>query len=168
MLQVWHYKIIHNQNSWNGCYTRVMKITILTVGKAHDRTLAGAIADYQLRLQKNVRLEWVFVPVSEKYQESTGLLKQLQGYVILLDETGGTLTTPQFAQRLEGLQNSSVKELTIVIGGAYGVTDAVKNRADFIWSLSPLVFPHQLVRLILVEQLYRAYDILSGGQYHHR
>jgi 23S rRNA (pseudouridine1915-N3)-methyltransferase len=144
-----------------------MKITILTVGKAHDRTLADAIAEYQLRLQNQVKLQWVFISVSEKQQESAELLKRLRGYVILLDETGTMLTTPQFAEHLERLQNNSVKELMIVIGGSYGVSETVKNRADFVWSLSHLVFPHQLVRLILAEQLYRAYDLLAGGRYHH-
>jgi 23S rRNA (pseudouridine1915-N3)-methyltransferase len=144
-----------------------MKITILTVGKAHDRTLADAIAEYQLRLQNQVKLQWVFISVSEKQQESAELLKRLRGYVILLDETGTMLTTPQFAEHLERLQNNSVKELMIVIGGSYGVSETVKNRADFVWSLSRLVFPHQLVRLILAEQLYRAYDLLAGGRYHH-
>jgi 23S rRNA (pseudouridine1915-N3)-methyltransferase len=144
-----------------------MKITILTVGKAHDRTLADAIAEYQLRLQNQVKLQWVFISVSEKQQESAELLKRLRGYVILLDETGTMLTTPQFAEHLERLQNNSVKELMIVIGGSYGVNEAVKNRADFVWSLSRLVFPHQLVRLIVAEQLYRAYDLLAGGRYHH-
>jgi 23S rRNA (pseudouridine1915-N3)-methyltransferase len=144
-----------------------MKITILTVGKAHDRTLTDAIAEYQSRLQNQVKLQWVFIPVSEKQQESAKLLKRLRGYVILLDETGTMLNTPQFAEQLERLQNSSVKELMIVIGGSYGVNEAVKNRADFVWSLSRLVFPHQLVRLIVAEQLYRAYDLLAGGRYHH-
>jgi 23S rRNA (pseudouridine1915-N3)-methyltransferase len=144
-----------------------MKITILTVGKAHDRTLADAIAEYQLRLQNQVKLQWVFIPVSEKQQESAELLKRLRSYVILLDETGTMLSTPQFAEHLEQLQNNSVKELMIVIGGSYGVNDAVKNRADFVWSLSSLIFPHQLVRLLVAEQLYRAYDLLSGGRYHH-
>jgi 23S rRNA (pseudouridine1915-N3)-methyltransferase len=144
-----------------------MKITILTVGKAHDRGLSGTISEYQLRLQKHTKLEWMFIPVSDKNQESHGILKQLRGYVILLDETGSLITSPELSERLEKLQNSAAKELTVVIGGAFGVNDAVKQRADFIWSLSPLVFPHQLVRLIVIEQLYRAFDLLSGGKYHH-
>src|SRR5690606_32581677 len=108
------------------------------------------IETYQTRLKKHCRLEWYLIPVSEKEQESQRILSRLKGYVIVLDETGELLRTPDIAARIEQLQNTAVKELVVVIGGAFGVTDAVKQRADFVWSLSPLVFPHQLVRLILV------------------
>jgi 23S rRNA (pseudouridine1915-N3)-methyltransferase len=144
-----------------------MKITIISVGKQHDSTISEAIATYETRLKKHCNLAWELIPPSDKGQESRRILDRLRGYVILLDETGVMLSTPDVSARIERLQNDSVKELIIVIGGAYGVTDELKQRADLVWSLSPLVFPHQLVRLILVEQLYRAYDLLSGGKYHH-
>lgn len=144
-----------------------MHITVLCVGKAHDKHLVDAINTYQQRLGKFVRLDWEYIPASSKDEESQRITKRLDGYVILLDEIGESFTSPQIAQKIESLQNDSVKNLTIVIGGAFGVSDDVRASADLVWSLSPLVFPHQLVRLILVEQLYRAYDILAGGQYHH-
>lgn len=144
-----------------------MKITIISVGKPHDSTISEAIATYETRLKKHCSLAWELIPPSDKGQESRRILDRLKGYVILLDETGRLLSTPDVSAHIERLQNGSIKELSIVIGGAYGVSDELNQRADFVWSLSPLVFPHQLVRLILVEQLYRAYDLLSGGKYHH-
>lgn len=144
-----------------------MHITIVTVGKAHDAALKDAIGVYETRLSKHVKIMWRLVSPSDVQTEGRQIEKLLDGYVILLDESGELISTPQLASKLEGLQNASVSRLTLVIGGAYGVTDALKSRADYVWSLSPLVFPHQLVRLLLTEQLYRAYDILAGGRYHH-
>lgn len=144
-----------------------MHITIVTVGKAHDAALKDAIGVYETRLSKHVKTVWRLVSPSDVQNEGRQIEKLLDGYVILLDESGELISTPQLASKLEGLQNASVSRLTFVIGGAYGVTDTLKSRVDYVWSLSPLVFPHQLVRLVLAEQLYRAYDILAGGRYHH-
>lgn len=144
-----------------------MHITIVTVGKAHDPSLKDAIGIYETRLSKHARLTWKLVGSSDIQTEGRQIEKLLDGYIILLDESGELISTPQLANKLESLQNASVSRLTFVIGGAYGVTDALKTRADYVWSLSPLVFPHQLVRVLLAEQLYRAYDILAGGRYHH-
>lgn len=144
-----------------------MKVTVLVVGKQHDVLYEAAISDFQNRLKRYCAVSWEYIPSSTKEDESTALLKRSRGYLILLDETGELYTTPQLAAKIELLQNRATKELTIIIGGAFGVTDEVKQAADFVWSLSPLVFPHQLVRLLLTEQLYRAYDILHNGKYHH-
>lgn len=86
-------------------------------------------------------------------------------YVILLDEIGKNISSPELSTILE--RQFAHSHVTLVIGGAYGVTPELQQRADFIWSLSRLVFPHQLVRLLLVEQLYRAQEIKNGGKYHH-
>lgn len=144
-----------------------MKITIVSVGKSHDPLLRDAIAAYEARLKKYASISWLLIPSSSPESETVQIQKHLSGMVVLLDETGTLLTTPALADMFESAQNTSVKQLTCIIGGAYGVSDEVKRRADFTWSLSPLVFPHQLVRLMLVEQLYRAYDILHNGKYHH-
>ena len=85
---------------------------------------------------------------------------------MLLDERGQNVDSPALASRLQGAFDSS-KQVAVIIGGAYGVDDRVRQRADFVWSLSKLVFPHQLVRLILAEQLYRAQEIAGGRPYHH-
>jgi 23S rRNA (pseudouridine1915-N3)-methyltransferase len=85
---------------------------------------------------------------------------------VLLDERGHNVDSPALASALRGAFDSG-RTVTVVIGGAYGVSDRVRERADFVWSLSKLVFPHQLVRLILAEQLYRAQEISAGRSYHH-
>ena len=87
--------------------------------------------------------------------------------LILLDERGKNLYSPDLATLLQQYADQSTKNLVFLIGGAYGVSDAVKKRADFYWSLSNLVFPHMLVRLILAEQLYRACTIMRNEKYHH-
>lgn len=144
-----------------------MNIRIVCVGKPHDKTLETAIADYQKRLPNYIHVSWHYVPTSSKETESQKMLTMLDGYVVLLDETGTSLTSPEFANKLQDIQNNSYKTITCIIGGPYGVTTDVQQKADFVWSLSNLVFPHQIVRLLLAEQLYRAYDILGGGNYHH-
>ena len=86
--------------------------------------------------------------------------------MILLDERGKNISSPELSKILmNGFVNS--QNFVIVIGGAFGVADELRQRANFVWSLSKLVFPHQIVRLILVEQIYRAQEISSGGKYHH-
>jgi 23S rRNA (pseudouridine1915-N3)-methyltransferase len=103
---------------------------------------------------------------SARAEESERLLKRLKqdDFVILLDERGNNLSSPELAALLQGRGDHQV---VIIIGGAFGVTPELRERADVVWSLSRLVFPHQLVRLILAEQLYRAQEITRGGQYHH-
>jgi len=100
--------------------------------------------------------------------ESQRLLSRLKpdDFVILLDERGRLYDSPAFSRLLlEPLESS--RQVVVIIGGAYGVDDSVHERADVVWSLSPLVFPHQLVRLLLAEQLYRAQEIAAGHPYHH-
>ena len=85
-------------------------------------------------------------------------------FVILLDERGRNLSSPELSRLV---LDHTDQHIVIIIGGAYGVTETLHRRADIVWSLSRLVFPHQLVRLILAEQLYRAQEIARGGSYHH-
>lgn len=156
-----------------------MKIIIITVGKQHDQKLTRAITEYEQRCQRYLPLEWRYITTKSipstditilKKQESQKILSQLrpEDWVCLLDETGKEISTPQLAQNIEHCKNNSIKNMVFIIGGAYGVDSSVIQRADFSWSLSPLVFPHQLVRLILTEQLYRAHTILAGEHYHHQ
>jgi 23S rRNA (pseudouridine1915-N3)-methyltransferase len=97
------------------------------------------------------------------------ILKKLQAqhYLILLDERGKMLDSTQWASQFQSFMNQGVRTLVILIGGAFGVTDAVRDRANQVWSLSKLVFPHQLVRLMIAEQVYRAFSILKNTPYHH-
>ena len=141
-------------------------ITIIAGGKKHLPWLSEAASEYEKRLKKPFDISWEFV-------EEEKLLKKLESwpftgrdYVILTDERGKNLSSPEFASLLEKAQISS-KNIYILIGGAYGFPEEVRKKADFIWSFSNLVFPHQIARLIVVEQIYRASAILSGSPYHH-
>ena len=145
---------------------------IITVGKKLAPELKNAVEGYLNRLQGRFRLEWVFVPNSPdkgdlaRSHESDVILARLKptDFVILLDERGKNVTSPALS---ELLQAHLGQEVVFIIGGAYGVSDELRTRANFIWSLSSLVFPHQIVRLVLVEQIYRAQTIASGHPYHH-
>ena len=151
-----------------------MPIRILAIGKKHESWVQEGIERYERRLKKPFTFDWVFLPHSSRdglmarQDESERILSRLSDneYVILLDERGKLIDSPALSQLLLSPLQSSTN-VTIIIGGAYGVDESVHQRANFVWSLSPLVFPHQLVRLILAEQLYRAQEIASGGPYHH-
>ncbi|HEY8886501.1 MAG TPA: 23S rRNA (pseudouridine(1915)-N(3))-methyltransferase RlmH [Candidatus Microsaccharimonas sp.] len=151
-----------------------MSLHILAVGKKHEDWVSEGINRYQKRLKVPFIAEWVLMAHSSldgpaaREEESGRILSKLPAYdfIILLDERGKALDSPTFSDVLKEQLDHSRKVL-IIIGGAYGVTDELRNRAQLVWSLSPLVFPHQLVRLILIEQLYRAQQITLGGSYHH-
>lgn len=150
-----------------------MGIRVLAVGKKHESWVREGILRYEKRLRRPWDLSWQLLPHSAQQdqraraEESERLVKKLSGddFVVLLDERGKMLSSPQLAARLE--QALGTRRVTLIIGGAYGVDDAVRQRADLVWSLSQLVFPHQLVRLIVTEQVYRAGEIAAGRPYHH-
>ena len=152
-----------------------MSLHILAVGKKHESWVSEGIVRYQRRLKAPFLPEWILMPHSSldgiraRQDESERILSRLGSYdfVVLLDERGKTLSSPVLAETLEAQLDRSQKVL-IIIGGAFGVTDELRDKAQLVWSLSPLVFPHQLVRLILAEQLYRAQQITLGGSYHHQ
>ena len=151
-----------------------MPLHIIAIGKKHESWVAEGIERYQKRLKAPFLAEWVLMAHSSydglkaRQDESERLLSRLSAYdfIILLDERGKQLDSPAFAQLLQTNLDRSQK-VAIVIGGAYGVTDELRQKAQVVWSLSDLVFPHQLVRLMLTEQLYRAQQIALGGSYHH-
>ncbi|MEI6054245.1 MAG: 23S rRNA (pseudouridine(1915)-N(3))-methyltransferase RlmH [Candidatus Saccharibacteria bacterium] len=151
-----------------------MPIRIIAIGKKHESWVEEGIERYRKRLRPPFLVEWVFLPHSllpgpmARREESQRIISKLNtnDFVILLDERGKMVNSNDLAKLLQSKFICSC-EPVIVIGGAYGVDDSVRRRANFTWSLSDLVFPHQLVRLILIEQLYRAQEIISGGPYHH-
>lgn len=151
-----------------------MPLRILAVGKKHESWVAEGIERYQKRLKAPFLVEWVLMAHSAleadraRQEESGRILSGLpaSAYVILLDERGRQLDSPSLAAVLQEQLNHS-REIVLIIGGAYGVSNQLRQRADLVWSLSPLVFPHQLVRLLLIEQLYRSQQIITGGHYHH-
>ena len=149
-------------------------IRIVAVGKKHEAWINEGLKRYEKRLTKPWSVEWVLLPHSSfssdraREEESERILSSIKpaDYVILLDEVGKSLDSPAVS-RLIGRAQVHSKPIVLVIGGAYGVSGAMRERADFIWSLSDLVFPHQLVRLMLIEQLYRSQEIAKSGSYHH-
>lgn len=149
-------------------------ITIVAIGKKHESWVTDGIERYESRLKKPFNIEWVLLPHSAlsdaaaRQEESERILSRVdaRAFVVLLDERGDELDSPQLAKLFDTVFTAG-RQVTLVIGGAYGVDDRVHQRADIVWSLSPLVFPHQLVRLILAEQLYRAQQITAGHPYHH-
>lgn len=152
-----------------------MSIRIITVGKRHEAWVADGIARFAKRLKKPYDLEFKLVPHTtageqrSRDEESAAILKQLRSldHVMLLDERGKNFTSPGLASHLQQLFDTS-RHVALVIGGAYGVNDQLRARADTVWSLSKLVFPHQLVRLMVTEQIYRAQEISAGRPYHHQ
>ncbi|NLA43332.1 23S rRNA (pseudouridine(1915)-N(3))-methyltransferase RlmH [Candidatus Saccharibacteria bacterium] len=148
-------------------------IRIIAIGKKHDAWVRDGLQRYYKRLRKPFSVDWVLLPYSTKsYQkarqdESEAILSCIKpgDYVILLDERGKNLSSPEMASYLQ--EAISSRSVTFVIGGAYGVDDRLRERSDLVWSLSRLVFPHMIVRLMLLEQIYRAQEIARGGPYHH-
>ena len=152
-----------------------MSVTILAVGKKHEDWVASGIQRYEKRLRAPFDVKWEYILHSSfdgdraRQEESQRILQRLpaDAHVILLDERGKNISSPELAEHMQAIQGDA-RRIIFVIGGAFGVDTTVNERADFMWSLSRLVFPHQLVRLILVEQVYRASQIIGGGQYHHQ
>ncbi len=157
-----------------------MKIEFWSIGKAHDPTIKDAIDDYTKRINKYAPVKWMILPVPKNAgMLSEADLKKLEGKMIMewlekddvliaLDERGKEMSSEDLATFIIKRGNMGSRKLIFLIGGAFGIDAIVMQRADFTWSLSKLVFPHQLVRLILSEQIYRAYTIIKNEKYHHR
>lgn len=156
-----------------------MKIYFWSIGKSHEYYVKEGIENFTKRISHYYNVEWKLIPpVKNTASLSSTDLKKLEAEVILsllvaadvvvvLDEKGKHLTSEQLADMIELNANKSTKNIVFIIGGAYGVNERIINRANYVWSLSKLVFPHQLVRLILAEQVYRACTIIRNEKYHH-
>jgi 23S rRNA (pseudouridine1915-N3)-methyltransferase len=156
-----------------------MDIEIWSIGKENEKHIEEGIQQYFKKTQpyNKVRLEIFSLPkklqttdiAQTKKLEEAMVLKKLQAHhvLILLDERGKLLDSVQWAQQFQNYMNQGAKTLVILIGGAFGVSDEVRTKAHQVWSLSKLVFPHQLVRLMVAEQVYRSFSILNNSPYHH-
>lgn len=156
-----------------------MKIILTSVGKTDDRFLAQIIEEYRKRVNFYIPFEMKNVSdvkntknLSEKEQRILGgnaIAKTLQGndYVVLLDDKGKQYSSTEFAQFIEKKTHSISKRLVFLVGGPYGFSDEIYARANEKLSLSRMTFTHQMVRLVFVEQLYRAFTILRNEPYHH-
>jgi 23S rRNA (pseudouridine1915-N3)-methyltransferase len=156
-----------------------MKFQFWSVGKNHEPYVKEGIELFTKRISNYYPVEWNIIPMPKnaaslsqtdlKRKEGeiiTGLL-QKDDYLVLLEETGKMPGSEDLANFIQQRANESTKNMVFLIGGAYGVSADVKQRANYTWSLSKLVFPHQLVRLILAEQVYRACSINRNEKYHH-
>lgn len=156
-----------------------MQVEIWSLGKENDPFIEQGIQYYFQKTKpwNNVELVLLQVPkkvattdiVKAKKMEEELVLKRLQPHhhLILLDERGKMLNSIQWSQQFQQCMNKGVKTLVILIGGAFGVSENLKAKSHQCWSLSNLVFPHQMVRLIVAEQVYRAFSILNNSPYHH-
>lgn len=157
-----------------------MKIQLWSIGKDNDPYIRDGIAVFQKRLQHYVDFELRLIPTVKqaaslsipelKKQEARIITDMLQpqDYLVALDEHGKTMTTLQLADFLQQRTNAGSRQLVLLIGGAFGLDPVILQRAQLKLSLSSLTFPHQLVRLIVTEQLYRAYSVLHNEKYHHQ
>jgi len=146
-----------------------MKFIFISVGKKNDSNIADAVADYTKRIERYFKAEWKIVPISDKEKEAETILKNIEpaDFVVALDERGKELSTMELSAFVEKRMIAGDDRIVFVIGGAYGLDERVLQRANMQWSLSRLTFPHQIVRLILAESLYRAISVLKKEPYHH-
>lgn len=142
-------------------------IHIIAGGKKHLDWVNIAVSEYQKRLKKPFNIEWELIEEEKLNQYLAKWPFSGQQYVILLDERGKNLSSPELLGILSQ-QFVNSREVVIIIGGAFGVSEEIRQKSNLVWSLSRLVFPHQLVRAILAEQVYRAQEIWNGGKYHHK
>ncbi len=153
-----------------------MKIYFWSVGKAHEHYVKEGIEIFTKRISHYYPVEWKIFPPSKstseeqiKKSEAMQLLNALQNDDILigLDENGNQWNSLELAKFIRQRANESARNLIFLIGGAYGLDETILKKSRYQWSLSKLVFPHQLVRLILTEQVYRACTIIRNEKYHH-
>lgn len=156
-----------------------MKISLLVIGKTDAEYFIKAIKEYEQRLVHYIPFEMQVIPdlkntkssnmSQQQEREGELILKNIQSgdYIVLLDEKGKDFTSVQFASYIEKKTHTVSKRLVFIIGGPYGFSDAVYEKANEKISLSKMTFSHQMIRLVFIEQLYRAMTILNNEPYHH-
>lgn len=148
-------------------------INIITVGKIKEKYIKDGIADYLKRLSKYTKVELIEIP-DESFDESKTLKKEALGiinklntksYIITLEIDGNTLSSVEFSKLIDKV-SMDYGDITFIIGGSYGLDDSIKELSNYKLSFSHMTFPHQLFRLVFLEQLYRSYKILNNESYH--
>ena len=156
-----------------------MQIHLITVGRLKEKWLREAYAEYEKRLQRYCRLTLTELPearlpespaeseiAAALTQEGKAILAACRGKIIALCIEGKLRSSEEFAEMLEQAAVSGDSTVSFVIGSSFGLSDAVKKAADLRFSMSPMTFTHQIARVLLMEQLYRAFQISTGGKYH--
>lgn len=158
---------------------RHMKITVISIGKTSDKHIQHLMSDYEKRLKHYVKLEWLEIPdYKNRGKVTSEELKRIEGQsilgktkvgdvIFLLDEKGKEFTSAGLSDFFRKKMISGIKNLVFVIGGAYGFSDEVYAKATGKIALSKLTFPHQLIRIFTLEQIYRSFTIIKGEPYHH-
>jgi 23S rRNA (pseudouridine1915-N3)-methyltransferase len=156
-----------------------MLTRIICIGRTVDNALASMLEDYSKRVANYTRVKWEFIELPSKYNRLTPEQNRNEEWlriskclvpasqVVLLDENGTELTSREFSMQLQKYMNTGKKELVFVIGGAYGFSQKAYEMANAKISLSKMTLTHQMVRLLFIEQLYRAHTILKNEKYHH-
>ena len=157
-----------------------MKVTLICVGKVKEKFYRDAIKEYEKRLGAYIKLNTIEIS-DEKVKvendseialamekEGNNILSKIKDnqYVITLEILGKNLSSEEFASKIDNLMLTGKSDVTLVIGGSYGLSDSVKKGSDFALSFSRMTFPHQMMRVVLLEQVYRAYRIITGASYH--
>ena len=151
-----------------------MKVNIVAVGKIKEKFFTDAIAEYAKRLSKFCDFKVVEVNEATNYKNLTEkseiegelLLAKAKGYIIALDGKGKLLSSEDLAQNIKDNMVNGVSEISFIIGGSNGLSDKVRSQANMIVSFGKITFPHQLFRVVLSEQIYRAFTIINGMPYH--
>ncbi len=154
-----------------------MKVTVLSVGRVRQGFIKEGEGEYLQRLKGSLPVEVCELgleapesmsPDEVREREAIETLKRVRGYdyLVVLDERGKSISSLDLSKLLEGRMNAGTRSLCFVIGGAFGFSEKVRQEADYILSLSALTLPHQLTRLVLLEQIYRAHTIVRGIRYH--
>jgi len=156
-----------------------MKIKLLAIGKTDDKNLQILIQNYEKRLKHYIKFELEIIPdlknvknlseSEQKEKEGALILKRINptDQLVLLDEKGEMNTSKEFSKFMQKKMNSGIKQMVLVIGGPYGFSEAVYKKSQGKISLSKMTFSHQMIRLFVVEQIYRAFTILRNEPYHH-
>ena len=157
-----------------------MKVTLICVGKVKEKFYRDAIKEYEKRLGAYIKLNTIEIS-DEKVKvendseialamekEGNNILSKIKDnqYVITLEILDKNLSSEEFASKIDNLMLTGKSDVALVIGGSYGLSDSVKKRSDFTLSFSRMTFPHQMMRVVLLEQVYRAYRIITGASYH--
>ena len=157
-----------------------MKLQFWAIGKGHDPYVKEGVELFTRRIANYYPVDWNIIATPKnagvlseadlKKKEAEIILNAIakEDYLVALDERGKAISSEQLAAFIQTRANESTRQIVFLIGGAYGLHEDVLKRADYKWSLSLLTFPHQLVRLILAEQVYRACSILRNEKYHHQ
>ena len=157
-----------------------MKVTLICVGKVKEKFYRDAIKEYEKRLGAYIKLNTIEIndeKVKVENDSEIALAMEKEGnnilwkikdtqYVITLEILGKSISSGQFADKIDNLMLTGKSDVVLVIGGSYGLSDSVKKRSDYALSFSKMTFPHQMMRVVLLEQVYRAYRIITGASYH--